>query len=77
MLRWLRSLFAWRDVRSTGVWAYRENTVTGQRAARQLVTGGYQPLDWSWLDEGCGHPLVNGAPAWRSAQGQRRIAYLL
>lgn len=51
MLRWIKSLFAWRAVRSTVVWIYCENTVTGQRSALWRG-GGYQPLDWSWLRDG-------------------------
>jgi len=69
MMRWLKSLFAWRDVRSTGVWLYRENAITGQRAAVQIARGVYQPLDFDWLNGWDlplrPHPLVNGAPAWR------------
>lgn len=47
----LRSWFAWRAVRSTGVWVYSVNDVTGQRSATWLG-GGYQPLDHGWLREG-------------------------
>lgn len=51
MIRWFRSLFAWRAVRSSGVWVYWENAVTGQRAA-SLRCNAYQPLDWSFLRAG-------------------------
>lgn len=73
MIRWLRSLFAWRVVRLEGVWLYEANQVTGQRRAFRVVSGGYSPLDLDWLD-GAGprvpHPEINGRPAWRSAEGQ-------
>lgn len=45
---WLRSLIAWRLVRNTGVWAYWENTVTGQRAVSGSGSGA-QPIDDRWL----------------------------
>jgi hypothetical protein len=51
LVRWLRSLVAWRAVRSTGVWVYCENDVTGQRKAVQ-VHGGHQPLDRAFLRNG-------------------------
>jgi hypothetical protein len=50
MIKRIRSLFAWRAVRNTGVWLYSENTVTGQREAQWLRN--YQPLDRSWLRSG-------------------------
>ena len=75
MVRWLKSLFAWRYDHDTGVWLYQVNTVTGQRAARRINLGGHQPLDWGWPDQGKGHPEVDGRPAWRSAQGQQRTAF--
>lgn len=56
MIRWFKSLFAWRAVRSTGVWLYAENSITGQRAAHWRG-GGYQPIDWEWLRDG---DIVNG-----------------
>lgn len=67
MIRWLRSLFAWRTVRRAGVWEYRENAITGRRAAVRIWRGGWSPLDWDWLLRGCGMPLINGIQAWRSA----------
>lgn len=33
MRRWFKSLLAWRTVRDSGVWLYKENTVTGRRKA--------------------------------------------
>lgn len=70
MLRWLKSLFAWEVARIQGVWVYSENLITGQRRAEQQFTGGYCPVDLDWLDAGTGHPIINGRPAWRSAEGQ-------
>lgn len=51
MIRWWKSLFAWRDVRFTGVWIYQENAVTGERRAIK-VGGCYQPIDAEWLGDG-------------------------
>ena len=45
---WLRSLIAWRLVGDTGVWAYWENTITGQRSISRSGPG-YQPIDHRWL----------------------------
>ena len=50
MIRWLRSLIAWRAVRETGAWVYCENAVTGQHAAHWR--GNYQPLDFDFLRDG-------------------------
>ncbi len=50
-MRWLRSLFAWRTVKDTGVWKYRENAITGRRKA-VWSGGGYQPLDAGFLRPG-------------------------
>jgi hypothetical protein len=52
LLRWLRSLFAWRYVRESIVWRYQENTVTGQRRAVRIRRGVWQPVDHDWLDAG-------------------------
>jgi len=51
MIRWLKSLWAWRTVWSSGVWVYRENTVTGQRSAHWRG-GCYGPLMMDWLRDG-------------------------
>lgn len=69
MIRWLKSLFAWREVRSTGVWLYRENAITGQRAAHQIMRGCYQPLDHEWLSAGSGDPLIDGVRARLTLNG--------
>jgi hypothetical protein len=65
MIRWLRSLFAWRLVRDQVVWGYWENAVTGQRRAILQITAG-QPLDFDWLRAGAGRPYVLGrnGKAW-------------
>lgn len=70
MVRWLRSLFAWKLVRRTAAWDYSVNAITGQHRADRRVQGGYSPVDLGWLVNGSGHPLINGMPAWRSAEGQ-------
>jgi hypothetical protein len=64
---WLRSLFAWRLVKSNGIWDYEENAVTGQRQAWRRFTGVYSPLNWDWLLAGQGMPKIDGLPAWRSS----------
>ena len=67
MIRWFKSLVAWRIHREAGVWCYSVNTITGRRAANRVVSGGWSPLDWEWLLAGEDMPLINGIPAWRSA----------
>lgn len=49
MIRFIRSLFAWRDAFSTGKWLYQQNAVTGARRALEQ-TAGYQPLNARWLN---------------------------
>lgn len=53
MIRWLLSLFAWREVHDSGlwhgVWSYQENRITGARRAVR-VGGGYNPLNRDWLE---------------------------
>jgi len=45
----VRAVFAWLEVRSTGVWAYEENDITGRRRAIR-VGAGHQPVDGDWLE---------------------------
>jgi hypothetical protein len=52
VIRRLRGLFAWRRAFDAGVWAYFENTVTGQRKAVRRFSGGYSPQDAEWLSGG-------------------------
>lgn len=52
MIRWLKSLFAWRPVRNTGVWLYQENGITGRRMAMESGGGCWQPLDRSFMRDG-------------------------
>lgn len=49
MIRWLRSLFAWRRDHTIGHWDYYENAVTGARKAVQFGGPGHSPSDWAWL----------------------------
>lgn len=51
MIRWLRSIFAWKAVRNTGVWLYYENDITGRRRAVKIMDA-HQPLDRSFLRKG-------------------------
>lgn len=48
MVRWFKSLFAWHVVLDSGVYLYKENSVTGSRTAVKYARG-WQPLDWWWL----------------------------
>jgi hypothetical protein len=48
-ITWIKSLFAWRDVKWTPVWRYQENSVTGRRRAIRCGSG-YTPLDFDWLE---------------------------
>jgi hypothetical protein len=57
MFRWFKSLFAWRTVRDSGVWLYKENTITGRRKAFRYVQA-YQPLDFDWLEAGTGNSKI-------------------
>ncbi|BCJ90008.1 hypothetical protein IZ6_07430 [Terrihabitans soli] len=52
---------AWSLIRVSGVWAYSENAVTGQRRAVR-VRGGLQPLDMSFLRDG--DVVVNLQDRW-------------
>ncbi len=67
MMRWVRSLFAWQLDRAAGIWIYEINATTGGRRATRCAQGGHSPLDWRWLLQGEGMPVINGRPAWRSA----------
>lgn len=51
LITWWRALFAWRVVRNSAIWEYRENAVTGQRMAYK-IGGCYQPLDFEFLRAG-------------------------
>jgi hypothetical protein len=77
VIRWLKSLFAWESVRWAGCYLYEENRITGRRRATTITSGGYSPIDFDWLDGGKGHPIIDGMPAWRTAQGQGRTGYFL
>lgn len=57
-LHWVRSLFAWRFVRDSGVWLYSENTVTGERKALRIGSC-WQPVDLDWLDNGNGYRIYD------------------
>jgi hypothetical protein len=70
MLRFLKSLFAWKTIKFEGVYRYDENCVTGARRALRTCQGGHSPVDLDWLDAGIGHPTIDGKPAWRTAVGQ-------
>jgi len=52
MIRWLRSLLAWRVAFKAGCYVYEENAITGQRRHFRIIRGGYSPVDRHWLDGG-------------------------
>ncbi|GJE77228.1 hypothetical protein BGCPKDLD_3831 [Methylorubrum suomiense] len=52
MIRWFKSLFAWRTIRQMGVYAYQQNAVTGKRRAVRLTMGCHSPIDENWLATG-------------------------
>jgi len=53
MLRWIKSLFAWRTIERMGVWVYRENAVTGQRKAIHVGGALFGPIRGDgWLRHG-------------------------
>ena len=66
MLRWVKSLFAWRVAFVSGVWLYEFNEATGQRRATTCAIGCVGPINMGWLLDGEGMPLIDGVPAWRS-----------
>lgn len=49
MVKWFKSLFAWKDVFQAGVYMYQENTITGERRCIRYISGGYSPKDTTWL----------------------------
>ena len=51
MTRWLLSFWAWRLVLHTGVHAYFENAVTGEREILWCGVG-HQPIAHDWLAGG-------------------------
>ena len=51
MIRWFKSLFAWKVIFRSGVWLYYENTVTGQRKAA-WCRGCYGPMRQDWIRDG-------------------------
>lgn len=48
----IRSWFAWKEYRDTGVWKYLENQITGERKAIRSNLEGYQPKIFRWLNGG-------------------------
>jgi hypothetical protein len=49
MIKWLRSLFAWKSIGIVGVYQYYENTVTKKRKAVRIVSL-YGVKDIRWLE---------------------------
>ena len=73
MLRWLRSLIAWRTVHDSGVWLYQENAVTGARRALRFSPG-HQPRRDQWLAGGAWkQPLPAPPVASGRSKGQLRF----
>jgi hypothetical protein len=62
MLRRFKIAMAWRTVHDSGVNAYQENDVTGDR--RCIPSGpGYQPVNLGWLRGDVDDPTVSALPA--------------
>ncbi|RKT35313.1 hypothetical protein BXY70_1346 [Roseovarius halotolerans] len=62
MLRRIKIARAWRTVHDTGVNAYQENEITGER--RVIASGsGYQPVNIGWLRGDVDDPTVSAMPA--------------
>lgn len=59
MIRWLRSLFAWRTIYENDAWCLRRNTVTDERLWTRKFTGGHIPLP---MVDGDGQVIPLGAP---------------
>jgi len=58
MIRWLRSLFAWRTIYENHAWELRKNTVTGERRwIRKIVGGGHFPIP---MVDDDGEPMPRG-----------------
>lgn len=49
IIRWFRSLGAWRVVHQSAVHDYEQNQVTGKRRAIRRMAGGHCPVDTFWL----------------------------
>jgi len=61
MIRWIKSLFAWRYCFTQMGWRYEFNDVTGQH--RALFTKGWanpRDVDIPWLKRGKGECRING-----------------
>lgn len=69
MIRWFSSLFAWRLVRISGVWAYWANDITGAREAVWLG-GPWGPVAHDWLAGGEFREGAPGNPPNRETAGR-------
>lgn len=49
MIKYIKSLFAWKVQFRAGAYSYFENTITGERTATKIHYG-YSPLDTDWLN---------------------------
>lgn len=52
MINWWKALFAWRQIRDTGLHSYEVNDVTGARRIVRRGYGGHQSIDRFWLQTG-------------------------
>ena len=59
MIRWLRSLFAWRTIYENHAWELRANDVSGERAWLRKFTGGHVPRP---MIDDHGREIPLGAP---------------
>jgi hypothetical protein len=57
--KFVKSLFAWRRVFSSGVWIYFENKIAGDREAVATFNG-WCAVDLVWLRSGRGAAYIYG-----------------
>lgn len=50
MIKILIAPFSWRVAFREGCFVYFENKVTGARRARRWTSGGYSPINSTWLE---------------------------
>ena len=58
MVKWFKSLFAWKKVKVSGVYTYWENTVSMERGISRNYPSGYSPIDTDWLEHKEPKPLI-------------------
>lgn len=77
MIRWLKSLVAWRYEFHSRGWEYERNHITGQRRARRDRAIRHDPrdLDVAWLRAGGANPKVEGLDLSRWVFDQQKAMF--